>query len=499
MTRTPAKLIPEDFPVLPGLEKLDDLEVVLDTTDQAQAIGYLIFEDAPVPEEAGFSAEQLKELGFTPKTGEGLLLPNPHGADVIALGAGKTQDLDGPALRDIAAAAVNAAKNASRVGIVGSIKVPHAARYLVEGALLARYRYEALKSEPKHTHLEKLLLQGCDSTSADVETGRNLARATVIARDLTNTPPGYLTARDLAEAAANLAQQHQLGIEIFDNDALIEMGCGGLLGVNRGSYEPARLIKLHYSPSDPVAHIGLVGKGITYDSGGVSLKPSDQFHQVMKMDMGGAAAILGAMSSLPATQAQVEVTAWLLCTDNMISGDAYRLGDVLTAADGTTVEVKNTDAEGRLVLMDGLSLAAQEDLDAIIDVATLTGAAIVALGQDLAATFTNDDALAAIVTEASTNTGEETWRLPLEQKYRSQLDSLVADISNVGGTRFGGAIVAALFLQHFVGDTPWVHVDIAGPMNQEKPEGWRPAGATGFGARLLLDVIENYASADTSN
>ncbi|WP_337026757.1 leucyl aminopeptidase family protein, partial [Microbacterium sp. LB16] len=232
--------------------------------------------------------------------------------------------------------------------------------------------------------------------------------------------------------------------------------------------------------------------GIMYDSGGISLKPSDPMHLLMKMDMGGAAAVLGAFTVLADLGATAAVTGWLMCTDNMPSGTAYKLGDVLVARNGTTVEVKNTDAEGRLVMMDAIALANEDGVDAIIDIATLTGAALMALGQATAPVFANDDRMAALVESAAVATGEQVWRMPLERTYRPQLDSEIADISNLGG-KYAGATTAALFLDHFVGATPWAHLDIAGTMQSDKDDSWRASGATGFGARLLAAVAADFA------
>ena len=236
----------------------------------------------------------------------------------------------------------------------------------------------------------------------------------------------------------------------------------------------------------------LVGKGVMYDSGGISLKPTDAMHASMKMDMSGAAAVLGAMSALASLGCRNQVTGYLMCTDNMPSGTAMKLGDVLTIHGGTTVEVHNTDAEGRLVLADGLSLAVEEEPDAIVDIATLTGACLVALGPAVAGVFGNDDGWVEQVRDASAATDEPVWQLPLEKKrYRKLLDSDIADIKNVGGP-YGGAITAAVFLSEFVGDVPWAHLDIAGPMKVDSDDSWRSKGATGFGTRLLVDLAMNF-------
>nr|MDQ2699244.1 M17 family metallopeptidase [Actinomycetota bacterium] len=314
------------------------------------------------------------------------------------------------------------------------------------------------------------------------------------ARDLANTPPGRLTATDLGEVARSLGERFGFEVELFDKAALTELGCGGLLGVNQGSAEEPCMIKLSFVPDgEPTGHLGLIGKGIMYDSGGISLKPSDPMHLLMKMDMGGAASVLGAFTGLREAGASARVTGWLMCTDNMPSGTSYKLGDVLVARGGTTIEVKNTDAEGRLVMCDAFVLANEDGVDAIIDIATLTGAALMSLGQYRAPLFANDDALAGAVLAASEGADEPLWRLPLERKYRSQLDSDIADIANLGG-KFAGATTAALFLEHFAGETPWAHIDIAGTMQSETDDSWRSKGATGFGARVLLGVAVGFSA-----
>ena len=318
-----------------------------------------------------------------------------------------------------------------------------------------------------------------------------IAGAAQLARDLANSPPGHLTAARMAEVAVAVAASSGLQVEVFDADALAALGCGGLLGVNAGSDEPPRMIKLTYRPRSPRAHLAMVGKGVMYDSGGISLKPTDPMHAAMKMDMSGAAAVLSSMSALAAVGCRNAVTGYLMCTDNMPSGSAMKLGDVLTIHGGTTVEIHNTDAEGRLLLADGLALATEEQPDAVVDIATLTGACMVALGPSVAGVFSNEQSLVEQVTAASAATDEAVWQLPLEKRYRKLLDSDVADVKNVGGP-YGGAITAAVFLSEFVGDLPWAHLDIAGPMKVDADEAWRSKGATGFGTRLLIDLATSF-------
>ena len=369
---------------------------------------------------------------------------------------------------------------------------------LAEGARLARYRYSVLQAEPKEVPLAALELKVAGADSAQVAEGIDRAaitvRAAAVARDVANAPASHLTATDMAEVAEQLGGDYGFEVTSYGREELIEMGCGGILGVNAGSAEEPRLIVLSYTPEgESSGHLGLVGKGIMYDSGGISLKPSDPMHLLMKIDMGGAAAVLGAFTALHDLGVKATVTGWLCCTDNMPSGSAYKLGDVLTCRNGKTVEVKNTDAEGRLAMMDGLALAVEADVDAIVDIATLTGAALMALGKSRAAILGNEDAMVERVKAAAEATDEPVWQLPLERKYRKQLDSDVADISNLGGS-FAGCTTAALFLNEFVAGKPWAHIDIAGTMSTDADDSWRSAGATGYGARLLAQLAADFTA-----
>ncbi|MFF8186447.1 leucyl aminopeptidase family protein [Microbacterium sp. NPDC016588] len=493
-----------DSPSVPGLVELDAVVVTRgDGAEDAEAVGYVVFAEGEVPSALGLDRAALVRAGFDAKVGSTLSLPVASGPDLVAVGGGAPSDLTPALLRDVAAAFARAAARRARIALVVDGGVPDGAgdveaAALVEGVLLARYGYTGLKSESKRVPLAalQLSLEGVadDAFERGTATARVAARAAVVARDLANTPPGRLTATRMAEVAVDLGATYGFDVEVFDKAALVELGCGGLLGVNQGSSEEPRMVKLVYRPAGGGGrHLGLVGKGIMYDSGGISLKPSDPMHLLMKMDMAGAAAVLGAFAALRDSGVSAAVTGWLMCTDNMPSGTAYKLGDVLVARDGTTVEVKNTDAEGRLVMMDALALAVEDEVDAILDIATLTGAALMALGGSTAPVFSNDDATADLVLAASAATDEPVWRLPLEKKYRPQLDSAIADMSNLGGP-YAGATTAALFLSHFVRDIPWAHLDIAGTMQTEKDDSWRSAGATGFGARLLLHAAAHFGS-----
>ncbi|AWB94338.1 leucyl aminopeptidase [Agromyces badenianii] len=506
MTRSPSKLIPDGFTATPSLA--DSPVVVLDDAlGGVETTGVLVFtpvaDAAPI---AGLSPSAWQRAGFEAEPGQTLLIPGDE--PTVLVGGGAAAGLTVNGLRDATAAFVRATSKTGRLGFeipsLGELDPAAAGQAIAEGAALARYRYSGLASKRPDAPLERLAVRIGDieparaataEFRAGIEAGLITSRAANIARDLANTPPGHLTAVDLAEVAVALGARFGFDVEVFDKQQLIELGCGGLLGVNRGSTEEPRMVKLRYTPpGTSTGHLGLVGKGITYDSGGISLKPSDPMHLLMKMDMGGAASVLGAFTALRALGATATVSGWLMCTDNMPSGSAYQLGDVLTARGGTTVEVKNTDAEGRLVMMDAIALANEDGVDAIVDIATLTGAALMALGPSIAALLGNDETMLATVERAAATSDEQVWRLPLERRYRKQLDSEVADIANLGGP-FAGATTAALFLDHFVGATPWAHLDIAGTMQTEADDSWRSKGATGFGTRILIDVARGFQPA----
>jgi leucyl aminopeptidase len=494
------RLIPADFTPVPSQSHAPDIAVTTEPSPDLDAIGFAVGPNSPIPAALGVTVESLHAAGFTGAPGQTLLLPQAQGPVYIAFGVGDAATQTAIGLRDAAAALARAAQRYARIGIsIGDafdLESAAVGQLITEGVLLARYRFTELQSAPKDVPLAALDIiapaEHLEAVTTGVRTGEVTAKATALARDLANNPPGHLTATRMGDVAVDLGPEYGLEVEIFDKKQLIELGCGGLLGVNAGSAEEPRMIKVTYTPSGaPTAHIALVGKGIMYDAGGISLKPSDAMHLLMKMDMAGAAAILGAMTALKALGATAKVTAWLMCTDNMPSGTAMGLGDVLTIRGGKTVEIKNTDAEGRLVMADALVLATEESPDAIVDIATLTGSALQTLGTRVAAVFGNDQALVDQAIAASVEADEPIWQLPLEHRYRDQLNSSFADMSNMGGP-FNVAITAALFLNEFVAGIPWAHLDIAGTMQTDRDDSWRSSGATGFGTRLLIDLILNY-------
>lgn len=481
--------------LVPSVDQFDGVDISVAASVPAGAVVCaVVAPDGDLPEGLAFSWESLKTAGFEGKEGKSLVIPREGGPMTVLVGVGA--EANAAKLRDAAAAFARTADFDGSLAIalpeIEGVSAELAAQVIVEGVVLARYRYDVLKEKPSVTPLASLTLVADDERSqaaeAGIAKGRAMAETTQIARDLANGPPALTTATRMAELAVEIGVERGLDVEVFDKEALLEMGCGGLLGVNAGSSEPAKMVKLTYQPDgDPTATLTLVGKGIMYDAGGIALKPADEVHATMKNDMSGAGAILAAMLNLAALGCTAKVIGYLMCTDNRPSGTALAMGDVLTVRGGKTVEVSNTDAEGRLVMADALVLATEEPTDAIVDIATLTGAAMRALGTQVAAVIGNDAALVDQVEAAADATDESVWELPLERRYRSSLNSEVADIKNLGGAN-AGAITAALFLEEFVGDIPWAHIDIAGTAQNDADISWRPPGCTGFGARLLVEL-----------
>ncbi|MBC9943846.1 leucyl aminopeptidase [Leucobacter sp. cx-328] len=495
------------FNPAPSLERMTGVSVSSTLAEGAEARALFVASEGELPADiAEIGRDALAAAGFTGAANQTMLLP---GAPLTVLVGTGANPIETPAqLRDAVAAFARGAREAGRIavdltGVLASRDwdADVAVQAAIEGAILARYRFDALKSDPKTVVLDELMIQLVEEDLEDaeygVERGLILARTAELARDLGNTPPRHLSAEKFGNLAAEIGPEFGLDVEVYDREQIMEMGLGGLLGVNAGSVEEPRMIKLSYRPADPEGHLALIGKGIMYDSGGISLKPSNAMHAAMKFDMMGAGAVFASMTALADLGVESAVTGWLMCTDNMPSGSATKLGDVLTIRGGKTVEVKNTDAEGRLVLADGIVLATEDATvnerrpDAIVDIATLTGAAMGALGTRTAAMLANDDIIAEQLDAAAESTDENIWRLPLDHRYRDQLKSNVADISNMGGA-YGGAILAGLFLNDFVDGTPWGHLDIAGTMQAESDDLWRSTGSTGFGARLLAEFAENF-------
>ncbi|WP_053711763.1 leucyl aminopeptidase [Streptomyces sp. NRRL B-3648] len=466
----------------------------------------------------GKLAGVLETLGASGAEGELTKLPAPAGFKaplVVAVGLGaepgddEDAGYDAEALRRAAGVAARALTGTRKAAFALPVDGPGAIGAIGEGILLGAYSFDAYRSgqdagtakarNGKAPLAEATLLGGKPRDAAHKGA---LARAVAVceelnrARDLINMPPNDLTPAAFAGITQTAAKEHGLKVQVLDDKALVKGGYGGILGVGGGSAATPRLVKLSYRHPKAEKHLAFVGKGITYDSGGISLKPAGH-NETMKCDMSGAAAVFAAVVAAARLGLEVNVTGWLALAENMPSGSAVRPGDVLRMYSGKTVEVLNTDAEGRLVLADALWAASQESPDAIVDVATLTGAMMLALGSRTFGVMANDDAFRSTVYEAAEEVGEPAWPMPLPEHLRKGMDSTVADIANMG-ERMGGGLVAGLFLREFVGEgITWAHLDIAGPaFNEGGPFGYTPKGGTGSAVRTLVRLAELTAAGD---
>ncbi len=452
---------------------------------------------------SGGLADFMAEAGFDGKADQTLSVPGAglaaKSALLIGMGDKNKVTLDG--LRRAGAAL---ARRASKAKVVATTLIDaapsgatraQAAQALAEGISLGNYKFLRYKGKGEPSALERAVVvtKPDPTTEAGLLRGAAIAKAVAWARDLVNEPAGSLTPTALAAEAQRAADEGGLQIEILDEVDIENEGLGGLRGVSLGSDQPPRLVKLTYTPPGRArGTVALVGKGITFDSGGLSIKTAEGM-ETMKTDMSGAAAVIGAMSVLREAGVRTKVIAFVPTTENMPGGRAIKPGDVLKIRNGKTVEVLNTDAEGRLILADGLSLASEEKPDAIIDLATLTGACVVALGAKIAGLMGNNDRWLGQVQEAADRAGEPIWPLPLPEPYRKDLDSEIADLKNISGGRGAGALTAGLFLSEFVGDgIPWAHLDIAGPARAGGDDGYMVKGGTGYGVRTLVEVLSNF-------
>ena len=450
----------------------------------------------------GRIAALVNKSGFTAKSGSSLLVAT-HGVmpagHVLLVGLGK-QDEDGAPHAWRVAGAV-AAREAGRIWVDEAVFMLPPDRQtgvvvgaVAEGALLSAYRFDKYRSNGRKNGVPRTLIVGRNASGGSAALARAARQARVsaaavgLARDLVNEPASTATASYLSEQVLAHCVGEGLKVEVWGKRKIQQMKLAGLLAVNQGSREEPRFLHMRYKPrTKPRRKVALIGKGITFDSGGLSLKPPRSM-ETMKLDMAGGAAVIAVMSALPKLAPDVEVLGLVPATDNLPDGGAQKPGDVIRYLNGKTVEVMNTDAEGRLILADALILAAREKPDCMINLATLTGACIVALGNELAGLFSNDGDLAETLTACGRDAGESLWRLPLPAEYREDIKSYVADIKNVGAGS-AGAITAALFLQEFVDDVPWAHLDIAGPAFASKDRVTCPKGGTGFGVRTLLNFL----------
>jgi len=446
----------------------------------------------------------LKGRGFEARVGQVQIVGRDGKALLAAVGVGAAADVDPAVIRKASAGLVRAARREKNIASsllaalpddADAATVAAAAQAHAEGIVIGGYKYNELKTDPSTNDVASVAVVGTGGAKVKdaLELGAAIGGAVAMARDLVNEPGGSLTPVKLAGIASRMAKREGLKIKVMDLAAIKKAKFGGVLGVNRGSTQHPRFVELTYQPKGRAkGHLVLVGKGITFDAGGLSIK-SGTGMMTMKCDMAGAAAVISAMSAIPAVAPKAKVTAYVPMTDNMLGGDATRPGDVLKIRNGKTVEVLNTDAEGRLVLADALSLASETKPDAIIDLATLTGAAVSALGQQYAALMDTNNGFAEQVAAAAERADEKLWRMPLPSEYRSQLDSSVADLKNIG-TSYGGSLTAGLFLKEFVAEgIPWAHLDIAGPAWTDVDSGMRTKGGTGYGVRLLLELASEFS------
>jgi leucyl aminopeptidase len=482
----------------------------LDWTGDALAVG--LYEDgvdlsgdlAQLDEKlAGTLKELIEETEFKGSAGSSAVTRVGSGSSIrkiILVGLGKPDTLSLDSLRRAAAAIARSAKQQKSKTLGISLPVANdnptdTAQAITEGIILALHQDNRFKSEPedKGAKLEQVELLGLGGQEAAITKAQAISTGVILARELVAAPANAVTPISMAQTAEAIASEHGLALEILEREECEKLGMGAFLGVAQASDLPPKFIHLTYKPDGtPKRKVAIVGKGLTFDSGGLNIKGAGSGIETMKMDMGGAAATLGAAKAIGQIKPDVEVHFVSAVTENMISGHAMHPGDVLTASNGKTIEVNNTDAEGRLTLADALVFAEKLEVDAIIDLATLTGACIIALGNDIGGLWTADETLASQLKTASEAAGEKFWQMPMEEKYFEGLKSPIADMKNTG-PRPGGSITAALFLKQFVKETPWAHLDIAGPVWADKEEGCNPAGATGYPVRTLVNWVMSDA------
>ena len=447
-------------------------------------------------------APLLASLGFEGKPGQVATLPSAHvlrSPVVIAVGLGPEDAVDAEGLRRAAAIGIKAVSNAVTVALALPTSGPADVQAVGEGALLGLYAFDRYRSEQRSDPPGDVVVLTDAARQKDVKqaaaAAETVARAVNLARDWVNTPASDLTPAMFADAVVSHQSSGKVKVTVLDEKQLTKQGCGGILGVGQGSSNPPRLVKLEYTPRKPAAHVALVGKGITFDSGGLSLKTGPGM-MTMKCDMGGAAAVLAATYAIAELEVPVRVTAFASMAENMPSGTATRPGDVLTMRSGATVEVLNTDAEGRLVLADGLDMATEVKPDVVVDVATLTGACVVALGARVAGVMSNDERLLERLPEVAGRAGERLWPLPIPEEMKAKVtSSALADLRQHNPEPVGGALFAAAFLREFVKDLRWAHLDIAGPaFNDKEPFGYTPKGGTGAAVRTLVRLAQEAAS-----
>ncbi len=449
------------------------------------------------------TASLLSSGEFAAGSGDTALLHAPDGCKaerILLVGVGKLTTAE---VRKAAGAAVRFAKPRKlrelSFALPEGLDAAAATRALVEGAYIGDFDPDTYRSDRKDQSIEQLtIVAGSGVKEAVLEAGLRegviLGEAQNFTRSLVNEPGNVMTPTVLGQKAAEMCAQYGLSCEVYGADKIKELKMGAFWGVAKGSQEPPALIVMSYEPKGAPATpvLGLVGKGITFDTGGISIKSADGMEK-MKYDMAGGAAMIGAMQAIAQLKPAVKVIGIVCAAENMPSGTAMKPGDIQIAMSGKSIEIINTDAEGRLVLADGLAYARQLGATHLIDAATLTGACVVALGMVNAGSFSNDDETYRHFTDASQISGERFWRLPVEDDYKEFIKSNIADIMNTGGSRWGGAITAAMFLKEFAEDTPWIHLDIAGLAWSEEAKPWMAKGPSGFAVRTITEWVRSYA------
>ena len=480
----------------------------------ADALAMIVFEDAVFEDTDTFSLDsaavktwlaEMKASGeFSGKSGESAVLYNPPelaAKRLIVVGVGKRDKFDNAALRSAVGSTVRTWKQKGVKTLAWNLKgapaaaAPSATEAAVEGAILGNYETDVYKTDKDSKSLETFIVVGASGAKLErnVERGRILGEAQNFTRELANEPANRLTPMVLADRARAMAAEYGLDCEVLDEDRMRQLGMGSLLGVAMGSSAPPALIIVRYTPANAPKskdHLALIGKGVTFDSGGISIKPAEGMEK-MKYDMSGGAAVLGAIRAIAQLKPSIPITAIVPAVENMINGKAQRPGDIVKSLDGKTVEVLNTDAEGRLILIDAITYAKRLGCTHLVDAATLTGAIVVALGYVNIGAFANDDAIMARVMAASKEEGEKMWQMPLDDEYKDLLKSPFADLANIGG-RWGGAISAAWFLKEFADPTPWVHLDIAGTAWLEESKPFLAKGPTGVCVRTFVKLAESW-------
>jgi len=472
--------------------------------NSSDASGGLISQDSPIAAQSGWLAELRTSGEFTGKLYEMTVLHRPEGVAakrLVIVGGGKKEKFSGVEARRIGGVLVRALKPKGIRSLVLALEPSQAPWVLesAEGMVLGAWEADKYKSDPKkdEKRIDSFTIAvpgGNEKTLREAaERGRVIAEAQNLTRDLVNEPANKLNPAALVAAAKEVASGLGMMCEVLDQEAMAKLGMGALLGVAQGSDNPPYLIAIQYRPPVPYdgEHLALVGKGVTFDTGGISIKPSDGMEK-MKYDMAGAAAVIGAMKAIGQLKPSITVTGYIATVENMVNGKAQRPGDIVKALSGKTIEVLNTDAEGRLILADALTYANRNGATHIVDAATLTGAISIALGHYNIGAFTNDEELMNRFLAASRAAGEKTWQMPMDEEYKEYLKSAFADLPNIGG-RYGGSITAAWFLREFADPTPWVHLDIAGTAWLDDGKAWLSKGPSGVAVRSFVQLALDWS------